>query len=69
LKLFSPSTDDACARHALAAVAATPAVAFHFGATATVDVDAGDEAHVVEIRKVSKLDEVPALAPVVDRIL
>lgn len=50
------------------AAAATPAPAFEFGATARVDVDASGKAHVLEVQKVSKLDQVPTFAPIVERI-
>ena len=49
------------------AVAAT-STPLEFGATALVDVDATGKAHVVEMQKVSTLEDVPSLAPIVERI-
>ena len=51
----------------IGAVAKTPTT-LDFAGSAWVDVDATGKAHVVEMEKVSKLGDVPKLAPVVERI-
>jgi len=52
----------------LFAIAGTPPALLEFGGSATVAVDATGKAHVIEMKKVSKLEQVPAFAPIVERI-
>ena len=52
----------------LAAGAVAPIAALDFTAGAWVDVDATGKAHVIEMGRVSRLEDVPQLGPVVDNI-
>jgi hypothetical protein len=51
-----------------AVAADLPPSSLDFGASATVDVTADGHAHVVEMGKVSRLPDVPAMAPFADMI-
>jgi len=58
----------ACMLCATVRAAEPPPSSLDCGVTATVDVGADGHAHVVEMGKVSKLADVPALVPVADQI-